>query len=498
MTLDVSDGDAGWTNAPNREHPVTLSGTISASAEAGAIVVADITIRPDSGAPYEHRCRHAFDLELEDGSLVSVHTASAELSTNKKRTTKGTWTDLEPSFGALVPGFRPGPHVPIYFSLNGFSTGDRVQVEGQVLEQRTIDHNSYRNSASARVPTVVSASKISDCEAPTAAKLRAVPASTTDGRPKLSTFASLAFAAALVVFGLMTPPADWVGALLRISWITFAVTVAGRVLAIWWGYPDFTKGTLSYHYIVSFCTFSKKGSYGSGNDDPAISFAVTIFCLAAIVGLPTLVSGNPMNHMPMTAAAVVEIIGALLGLLLSLLLLIYVHVWTRQSRRIARALLSATVGDARTPGWCALEGRLGQVEWYRGLELGTDGPKSHSFDVTRGPDSVHLYTPGGVIEIQLDGAAFATTGWCQRRVNPRKKRLRLTVQPESRALVAGNLDKQHSRMESTGPESLLVFAAGDRCPRTELRMMLRVQRMLWLAPFVAMAAVSLRYMIQAD
>lgn len=113
------------------------------------LLVADVELTVDDGAPVSRRARGACLLVTAAGEAIALDLREAELSGCARQTRRGVYGELEAEWADLLADVAPGPGVPAELTIERLRAGETVVVEGAPVTTPAAD--DYRKARIARV-----------------------------------------------------------------------------------------------------------------------------------------------------------------------------------------------------------------------------------------------------------------------------------------------------------------------------------------------------------
>lgn len=466
--------------ASEPDEPIELTGVVAGAS--GRWVVADLVVRGDGLSPETRVVREAFELEVE-GRLVQIECGGAAIEGGKKAQVGGDWARVSATpLGALLSGFAAGPHLPVEIEARGFAAGDRVRIDGEVIEAEHAG-GSYREG-SRRDPSRVRARRIGAPAEPSAAS-------------RAGTIARVGAIVLLVALASLLAArggASTLETLARGSWIAMALTLA-------WVLTVRLTGHLHVHTtsprFSSLPQFSQPSFEGARQSHIRGLFAPIFLGLIGAVVLSmaakhALALGGPAAGMWLGLSTIYSTV-------LAIGTLVVTGRRERAEVRIARTMLDARV--ASTAGWARLDGTLARplrrVFRLRSIHEGGRGGwvGVESSEETLDSSALALDTPEGLVRVELSGARVAVSAWARRPTDERDEDGRPWTEvvayeapPGARALVVGPFDAGVFR--AAGPESLLVFIGGTQAPHAQLARALAWRRARWVPIAASLAYIA--------
>lgn len=464
--------------ASEPDEPIELTGVVAGAS--GRWVVADLVVRGDGLSPETRVVREAFELEVE-GRLVQIECEDAAIEGGKKAQVGGDWARVSATpLGALLSGFAAGPQLPVEIEARGFAAGDRVRIDGEVIEAEHAG-GSYREG-SRRDPSRVRARRIG------------APA----GRSTASRAGTIARVGAIVLLvalaSLLAARAgeSTLETLARGSWIGMALTLA-------WVLMVRVTGHLHVHMSSPrFSTLPQFSQPGAAPRSHVRSLFGPIFlgllgaAVLLIAAKHALVRSNP-------AATLWLALSAIFASAFTIAVVVATERRERAEVRIARAMLDPRVTS--TAGWARVEGTVSRPlrrtfhlrtlhEGGRGGWIGVE-----SAEAPMSSELLELDTPEGLVRVALAGARVAVSEWARRPTDERDEDGRPWAEVVSyeapagaRALVVGPFDA--GVLRAAGPESLLVFIGGAKAPHAQLARALAWRRARWVPIAASLAYIA--------
>lgn len=127
-----------------------FEGTLRAlGADPDALVLADLELSIDGGAPVVRRVRRAGELVSVDGRVIALELGAAALVGCTGDERREAYGDLESEIGELFVDVAPGPSVPVKLRTLRPRVGEIVVIEGRAVEAPAA--GDYRGAQTARI-----------------------------------------------------------------------------------------------------------------------------------------------------------------------------------------------------------------------------------------------------------------------------------------------------------------------------------------------------------
>jgi hypothetical protein len=473
---------------------VTVKGVaapIDRAPRANAPVLGAVALEADAGTKMQAEGANRFEVVV-DGSPIRIDASGVAAAFLKleERSVKGAWAEVERD--PLASPFldkAPGPHVPVRLHGEALLPGEVVHVLGEITATEPIPDTGSMRRPPAQRPSEIRA--IAVAAGPNAegfihsARAEMVPAAARPASPSGPVpWSSLVGGALVVAVGALIVAAALASSAARVELWLLALTGTGFVIRLRWTPPRFrgreaqpSLGWWDLYYLVAFLGFA----------------ASTLLFLATVAGV-----FGVTDDLSDVAPILVPLLGALV-------LVLPLEAWStsRQFHRVARIILDAPARPAEDGAWSGVAGVVADPTPIRWAD--EDAAIGRSVEADKEPaigvvDTFDINTGKERVAVDPAEACWATLVTRQKTVTPGEgtnnaKTLTEEWIPVGASIVgAGRLRRSESAatMTSTGPESLLLFAApAGSDAREELEALLTARRSrLYLLSGIAVLAVA--------
>lgn len=454
-------------------------------------VLADIEVEADGTRTKRSASLSHFPVS-SDGETITVDAAAAVLRRYRRERARGTWASLERTELGKLADFAAGPHVRVQLECTGLRAGDRVRIEGVVLERDAESDGGYRASSRGR-PTRVRADRIDSLEPDAVSGETAAPVRRS--RDRLRERSAQAGLAALAVLhlaavGLIPSDGDPYLMFVRSGWVALAVTLLVHVLIDARAVPLLMRDVPHRSILPTFLTVGRSPATVVANDT-SDTFAVVRWLFAAAAVLPSAVYAAMALRAPVTTTEPLAVPAVLYGALT-----LGIAFWTTARaatiRRTVNAILRASPWRGRE-GWHAADGTIGPCEpmtmrvrtrFVRGSARSIPNRIEQTL-TTSGPAEITARTPHGDIAIAVDGARIACDRWTLAEGTGRHDREHVSVLAAGMSVLVVGDFARGSAVRARGPETLLVFASATDARRS-LGWRRRALWLVWAGPLAGL------------